>query len=304
MVCVKRSLIQQGSGSYTLTLPKDWVSKHKLNRDAVVDVVEKEASLLISPQPVAEEKSVSIALPRILYNSTLWYAVLSAYVAGYQEVTLRLSSPDCIRIDRISYKKTNVSVVGEVQELMSLLIGMEVIKQTKDTIVIKELATGNPERFTSMLNRAFYIMEELIEETHQALIEKRRELALHSFFATGGINKLHQYCLRLLQQYSYEEYDKTIFIARLLTSMDDLTNQVKNLLRQKSRIPKAEEEHVLALKDYLERARESLQKKKLEQAMLLMQEVKDVRISLRSQAVKDCYDVLNEITQHIMECVI
>lgn len=301
---MKRSLIQQGSGSYTLTLPKEWVSKHKLDRDAVVDVMEKEASLLISPQPVAEEKSVSIALPRILYNSTLWYAVMSAYVAGYQEVTLQLASSHCIKIDRITYKKTKVSLVDEVQELMSLLVGMEVIRQTKNKIVIKELATGNPERFTSMLNRAFYIMEELIEETHQALVERRRELVLHSFFATGGINKLHQYCLRLLQQYGYEEYDKTIFVARLLTSMDELSNQVKNLLRKKTRMSKQEEEHILALKKYLERARESLQKKKLENAMVLMQEVKEVRIELKSQAVKDCYDVLNEIAQHIMECII
>ncbi|MBN1274814.1 hypothetical protein JXA12_00770 [Candidatus Woesearchaeota archaeon] len=301
---MRRSLIRQGTGSYTLTVPKDWVDKHRLAKDAVVDVVEKDASLLITPQPVAEEKAVSITLPRILYTSTLWHAVLSAYVAGYQEIVLLFPSPHCIRIDRITYEKTKASLVGEVQEIMTLLIGMEVIRQAKDCIVINELATGNPERFTSMLNRAFYIMEELIDETYQALIEQRKELALHEFFATGGVNKLHQYCLRLLQQYGYGDYDKTIFVARLLTAMDELSNQVKNLLRPRTRIQQREEEHVRTLKAYLERARESLQKKRFDDALVLMQEVKDVRISLKSQAVKDCYDVLNEIVQHVMECVI
>ena len=301
---MERNLIRQGSGSYTLTLPKEWVQRHGLDQDAVVHLMERESSLLVSPTPVAQEKSVAIDLPRVLYNSTLWHVVLSAYLAGHQEITLRLSSSHCVRIDRISYRKSRVPIVDEVRELMGLLIGMEVIRQTKDLIVIRELATGNPERFASTLNRSFYVMQELVGETHQALVEGRRELVLHSFFASGGINKLHQYCLRLLQQYGYEEYEKTIFVARLLTSMDELTDQVKNLLRPRTRLPRSEEEHVLSIRSYLERARESLQRKRLDEAMELMQAVKDVRVSLRSQAVKDCYDLLNDIAQHVMEIVI
>ncbi len=302
---MRRKIIRQGTGSYTITLPKEWVEAHGLHESAnpEIDLLEEKNSITLSTKAFAEEKSVTIPLSRTLYNSSLWYLILSAYLSGYQEIRLLPQTEYCVHIDRISYKKSKVAIVKELQDLMPLLIGMEIIKQTKNEIVLRELASSNPERFVAMLNRAFYILENTIQESHQAIIQKEKEKVLLSVFAQGGMNKLHQYCLRLLQQFGYEDAEKTIFVARLLTAMDNFSGTLKIVLRSKNYSVK-EAEHLSLLADYLGRTRSSLQKKDVALLVQVMQEVKDQRVELKSAAMKSCYDTLNEIIRHCMEIVI
>lgn len=302
---MRRKIIRQGTGSYTITLPKEWVEAHGLDKakEPEIDLLEEKNTITLSASAFTEEKSVTIPLPKVLYNSSLWYLVLSAYLSGYQEITLLPQTEYCIHIDRISYKKSRVSLAKELQELTPLLIGMEIIHHTKNKIILRELASSNPERFVAMLNRAFYILENTIQESYQAIVNKEKEKVLLSIFAQGGMNKLHQYCLRLLQQFAYEDAEKTIFVARLLTAMDNFSNTLKILLRSKNYSVK-EAEHLLLLADYLGKTRSALQKKDISLLVQVMQDVKDLRVELKSVAMKSCYDSLNEIIRHCMEIVI
>lgn len=301
---MRRNLIKQGAGSYTLTLPKSWVEQHGLVHGTELELVEQGDVLQIAARKVVKEQSKILDLPDPLYHTTLWYFIFSSYVAGYQEIILKPKSSSCILVNRLTYKKSKVPIAKAVQDIMAVVVGMEVLVQTKEKIVIREIASGNPDQFTSTLNRAFYVLETVIEETFSALKEKEQESVLVSFFAGANLHKLHQYCLRLVQQYGYEDASRTIFVARLITSLDEFANRLKDLLQTKKAVGADELVLVLRMKEYLDLARGHLQKKDLHKTALLLQEVKDVRLSLKHKVLKDCYDQINAIIQNIMEIIV
>ena len=171
---MRRNLIRQGSGSYTLTLPKGWVEGNGLGRGGEIELKEQGNSLLLSTKKILEDRSKIIDLPEPLYQTTLWYLFFSAYVAGYQEIVLRPKSSSCILVDRLSYKKSKVPIAKAIQDIMAIVVGMEVLVQTKEKIIIREIAAGNPEQFASTLNRAFYVLETVIEESAAAIREKEQ----------------------------------------------------------------------------------------------------------------------------------
>ena len=58
---MKRKLIKQGGGGYTIYLPKKWVDKKGLKEGNQVDVQETETSLIIG-SPVKGKKEISIEI--------------------------------------------------------------------------------------------------------------------------------------------------------------------------------------------------------------------------------------------------
>lgn len=299
-----RKLIKQGADSFTLTVPKSWVKGNNLKAGAEIDLDVQDDKLVISARKLLQERSVTIPLPSKLYHTTLWYAVMSAYVAGYQEIVLQPSSTTCILIDRIRYTKSTITIAKALEEIMAILVGMEVLVQSKDKIVIREIASGNPTQLSTTLNRSFYVLGMVIDETAAAARTGRSEEVLQSFFATANIHKLHQYCLRLLQQYGFERQDRTIFVARMISSLDEFASRLKALLRTSVRFSRGDDEVVARMHTYLDAIRSSFQKRDLPSALQTMQEIKELRITMRHKAIKDAYDELNTLLQNVIEVIV
>lgn len=301
---MQRKLIKQGADSYTLTIPKSWVREHNLKGGADISLDVQDDKLVLSAKKTLQERSTTIELPSKLFHTTLWYAVMSAYVAGYQEIILKPSSQTCILIDRIKYTKSTVPIAKALEEIMNILVGMEVLVQSSEKIVIREIASGNPDQLATTLNRSFYVLGMVLDETYSAMQRNDRQQVLKSFFATGNIHKLHQYCLRLLQQYGFQRQDRTVFVARLISALDEFANRLKVLLRKNVKFAKGDEELVYKLRFYLDGIRSAFQKGDVDAALLLMQEIKEVRITLKHKALKDAYDSLNALLQNVIEAVI
>ena len=299
-----RKLIKQGVDSYTLTVPKDWIKNNNLKAGTQVDIDTQDDKLIISAKKTLTERSVTIPLPAKLYQTTLWYAVMASYVAGYQEIVLKPASQTCILIDRIKYTKSTVPIPKALEDIMNVLVGMEVLIQAKDKIVIREIASGNPDQLLTTLNRSFYVLGMVIDETYAAIKSNSRQQVLQSFFASGNIQKLHQYCLRLLQQYGFERQDRTIFVARIISSLDEFANRLKSLLRKNVTFTKSDEAIVHKMRYYLDTTRTALQKSDVSTALLTMQEIKEVRITLKNKSLKDAYDELNTLLQNVIEVII
>jgi phosphate uptake regulator len=301
---MRRKLIKQGLESCTLTLPKAWTQKHRLSVGDEVEIVERDAALVITPPHVAPpERSCTIRLPLRLYQTTLWHAVLSAYVAGYQEIVLLPMSDTCILIDRLDYAKSKVSLHAAIDEVVAVMVGMEVLVATKERVFIREVASGDPDQLDATINRAFYVLKLIIEESLQAFPRGKSRDVLASYFGKGSIHKLHHYALRLLQLHHAGD-EKRIFIARLVTALGEFADRLKALLQRKSRWGKDELRLLEDLGAFLETSRSILQKKDLGAALATLQEVKDIRITIKDPSLKDCYDGLNAILQHIIEIVI
>lgn len=301
---MKRKVIKQGTDSYTVTLPREWIKSHKLIGGSEITLEEVNGDLVLSSQKVIKEKSTVISLPKELYHTTLWNLVVSAYVAGYQEIVLKPTVQSCIHIDRVTYEKKKVPLAKALDEAMTVLIGMEILVQTKEKIIIREIATGNPDLFSSTLNRSFYVLSVILDECVAEFTAKKRKELLESYFVSGSIRKLYLYCLRLLQVYGFQQQEKTVFATRLVTSLEELVNQLKIIIHPSTKLSQADIDSLRKLKEFLQQTRSSLQKKDVFALTVLMQEVKEKRIMFHNKPLKAVFDSVNAVVQNCFELVL
>src|SRR3989339_831343 len=88
---MKRKLIKQGLGGYTVTVPISWVRKHSLDSDREVVVVEEEGKIIISADDIQKqqkEMTLEISNQDEMHIRT---ALSSAYRRGFDKILLTSS---------------------------------------------------------------------------------------------------------------------------------------------------------------------------------------------------------------------
>jgi len=146
---MKRKVIKQGNNTLTITLPKKWSEKYDVISGQEIDVEESDNSLIITSGKKVTQKPLLI--DKMNVNHCRSY-ISNAYKLGYDEIRVRFSSPS----DLVS-----------IQETVDKLMGFEIISNTKDSCVIKAIATIHKEEFSSMMKKAYQlnlVMFEMIQD--------------------------------------------------------------------------------------------------------------------------------------------
>lgn len=146
---MKRRLIQQGLGGFTVTLPIQWVREYNLTAGSEVDVTENPEGVLISAQLTKREKSISLDVSS--YDNSLMITNLlnHAYRLGYDIIKLKYSSE---------------KQYSEIVKITStLLLGFEVVRNQKHECILQNIAEPDAEKFEVMLRKFFLICKEQSE---------------------------------------------------------------------------------------------------------------------------------------------
>ncbi|HIH37786.1 hypothetical protein J4460_00105 [Candidatus Woesearchaeota archaeon] len=187
----------RGRQSFTITLPIEWVKQHHLDEKRMVDlcVVGNEIVLF------SEKKDARAAVKIKDYADTLIKVLPSMYRAGVDEV--------CLTID--TFDK-----LGAVQDIIDkYLIGYEVVAQTKQQVVIKDITKESDEDFMVIFRRIFLLLLELadaISYEQASSIDKT-------------IDKLINYCQRTLIKKGHPEYEKVPLYYLLLDRLEKLGDE-------------------------------------------------------------------------------
>jgi phosphate uptake regulator len=143
-----RKLVKSGVASHTIALPKDWLTKNKLNKGDLLYIVEKNNELVISSdtkKPVQEKKEVSIAVDNKEIN-TIRRQTISAYINNYTIFTFHGDSLN---------KK-----LEEIRKILDNFLALEIVEQTatklvaKDFLNLEEFSISNTIRRMDMLTRS------------------------------------------------------------------------------------------------------------------------------------------------------
>jgi len=215
---VKRKLISQGGGGFTLYLPKKWVEERKLKPGDDVEVAEINENLIISSASKAKKETV-ISL-REETKQQVYIKLSHAYRMGFDRIIIHGMTPTLL--------KMIASVVNEN------LLGFEIVNKENSKCIIENITEPTDEKFSILIRRILF----QIQETYHAIqkdfsnkgIENRDEIASirtsldkHVFFCRRIISKkinveensiLHWELLTFLMHiqhslyYLYEAYAK------------------------------------------------------------------------------------------------
>lgn len=190
--------------SYTVTLPLDWVRQEGLNKSKSVELEIIGKKVLISPKKeVSSREIVDLAK----YPHVVTKVLPGLYRMGINEIKLLYH--------------TSLQLQEIVEIVNSRLIGYEIIEQTKEYVLIKDITTEAGEEFETLLRRVFLLLLELIES---------RELSQINIL-DQNIKKIINYCQRILIKKGHTEYTKTPFYFVLLDQIEKITDEYTWLLQ-------------------------------------------------------------------------
>ncbi len=186
---MKRKVIKQGNGTLTLTLPKDWTKKVKLNGGDELDVTESEAGLLVHSPSVTGKGKIQIDATG--YNERVTRLVLSAaHKSGYDEIEIIYDNPEIIKVAHELVKE--------------LYLGFSIVEQTQKRCVLKAIASDKVEDFENVLRRAFLVALSMADTSLEMIKDKKFDDLSTLVPLEHFNNQLTNFCERALNKKAYK----------------------------------------------------------------------------------------------------
>lgn len=154
-----RKIQTTGGSSYIVTLPKTWITAHGLKKNDLVEISEqKDGSVIIFPsedRPVKNDSKV-IYVDGIKEGEFLFRLLLGAYVAGYGMIELRGSS-------------LPGEIIDVVERFVQVAIGVEIIEEDSEHMVIKDLADPSEMRMNKSMGRMNSLVTAMLTDVFNAI---------------------------------------------------------------------------------------------------------------------------------------
>jgi len=207
---MKRSIVQHGASSLTVTLPASWVKKYGLKKGDEVEVNEKGTSVLVSTgqETDTEKKTVDTTESGIFTKNNLTHL----YLLGYDEIEINFHDEKTLK---------------EIKDRVPECIGFEIIDQKPNKVYIKSIATALEAEFDVMLRKSFLVTIEMAKGILEALrkddIEKLKEMRhLESIN-----NRFTICCARILNKRGYKNAKRTNQMYEVVKNLERATDEYK-----------------------------------------------------------------------------
>jgi len=188
-----RKIQRTGGSTFTVSLPKEWVSEMKLKPgDPLYIRTLDNASLVITPGPPRHEGDAGEAVIRISSKDdphTIARRLISLYLIGYSVV--RIVSGD----GRITPAQRNV-VKGCAK---GKLVGVEIITDQPDEMVLKVLVRHPDLSVRDALRRMAMISSSMLRDAIAAVRALDRRLAAEVMAMDDEVDRFSMYVIRQLK---------------------------------------------------------------------------------------------------------
>jgi phosphate uptake regulator len=232
---MRRKIIKQGAATLTLSLPAKWTKKLNLKAGDEIDVEEKDTTLVMTPPNIAKHTRETIDLSKL---DTLLKRIVSAkYLEGVDELEVKFDSLNKARL---------------IQQRVREMIGMEVIQQGKNHLVIKDISGITENAFDPILRRVFFMISAVADESLHTLKQKETDLAYLEDME-ANINRVTDHCFRILNKYGYTEYSKTPVMYTIVMLLEQLGDEYKMFTNYITKNKVVPEPSIIALYDRIQR---------------------------------------------------
>jgi len=234
---MKRKIIRQGHNTLTITLPAKWVKRFNLKSGEEIDLSEKDNGLYIAVEKRDDVRRVEFDINGFDIP-TIWKYFMAVYREGYDEVmvkfepNLNVESPYKFfsqhKLD-LKYKKESEKkpIVEVLQLFVNRFIGFEIVEHGKDYVLIKEMGNITSKEFDNSLRRVFFIIQQMAEETIEAIEKNSPKLLNHMHDVDINLDKFHDYCIRVLNKMGNKEPRKTSVLFSMLILLELVGDEFK-----------------------------------------------------------------------------
>jgi len=188
-----RKLQKIKGGSFTLTLPKQWVEKRKLKSGEQIAVSEEEdGSLRLYPLVAAKEKPLEVMLPLEDYPdlTALEYCVGTYYIQGSSQIHIScqkiIPAEQKRRLKQLRMELPGVEVAEEAADKLSFQVLIDPTAFSLESLIEKTSSFSlhlQEDAVKSVLNWNFALAKEVLERSREAQRHYRmtiRQVALSS----------------------------------------------------------------------------------------------------------------------------
>lgn len=209
---MKRKLVKQGAATMMISLPSKWIKTNNLGKGDEVELIEDEKSLTIALADTPKsEKAIKLNVAGLfpLINRT----IIALYIKGYDEIEISFKDPSEI-------KDLQNRVIKE-------LLGFEIIKQTSNTLVIKDVTGLGKQEIDDLIQRIFLILDSMIEELIEIL--EKKQLTTPLIESESAINRLTSFCLRNLNKRGYPQFERTAQMYNIVSLLEEIGDCYKKI---------------------------------------------------------------------------
>jgi len=218
----QRKLIQHGLSSLTMALPSKWIKHYGLKKGDSVFVDQDGSKLHIRTEKTVEIGSVTVDVTQLDRTSALLY-IMSLYRFGYNEIEVRYKHPKAIHFRRD--KKVTYSSV--MHYLMGRLIGMEIVEEKENKIIMKLITKETGDDLDIIIRRVFHLLNEAADTLYEGICEKDLNKIRSIEDKHDNINKFVNYTLRLLNKFGFPDAKKTGYYTHIVANLDKIVDILK-----------------------------------------------------------------------------
>ena len=209
---MRRKVIQIAESTQLISLPRKWALHYSIKKGDELEVEEQGNKLSISTIHDVESKKGVLDLrdqPKLKRRS-----ICAAYLRGYDELEIQYSKPEYIAI---------------IQSILPEFTGYEIVKQDKNSCVIRQISKPTAEEFENVFNRLWLLLHDTCQTMVDGLKTSDHE-QLHSIqFREVSINKFSNFCKRIVNKGGYSAAELSSSIYFILMSLEFLGDEYKDL---------------------------------------------------------------------------
>lgn len=171
-----------GGSSYVITLPKDWAEKHKVKKnDPLGLVVQPDGTLLVTRDltetPLQQSRSFDVTS---IHDSVFLFRLLiGSYIAGFTKIEIT------------SKERLPASVRMVVRDFTQMTIGPEVVEETDNSVVLKDLLNPAEMPFENTIKRMYVIVRNMYLDALGVLEGRNSQLAGDVVTRDNDVDRLH-----------------------------------------------------------------------------------------------------------------
>jgi len=183
-----------GGSTYTLSLPKEWVTQNQLRKGSVVIISEEEdGSLAINPSKRERQEKRNEAMIRVSPNENpdaVMRKAISAYLVGYNILHIRAQGQQPFSVALRNYLK---------RFARNYLVGTEIVTSSPSELTLQILLNYQELSVQSALRRMAIIAASMHKEAVQCLTNLDFATAKAVVETDQEVNRFSLYTVRLLK---------------------------------------------------------------------------------------------------------
>jgi len=171
-----------GGSSYVITLPKEWIKKSNIKKNDPVGIMSQTDGTLLITSTMKKIDNSRIKKFDINDNPNVTFLLrklIGAYISGYNTIEIKSKNRITPEVSKI------------VRNFIQSTIGQEVVEETDNKIIIKDLLNPAEMPFKKSIKRMHIMVKNMYQDSINSLKNKDISLAKDVIARDNEVDRLH-----------------------------------------------------------------------------------------------------------------